>query len=633
MDSEDYNPTTPNFRTRAAKKIAKIFPEVVTDGKIDFESLQESLSPDLEKSDYNEKFEFTWRGKKDAKKIADAPSKDTTLIPDKNNSKFWNNTKNIYIEGDNLEVLKLLQNGYGNKVDLIYLDPPYNTGKDFIYHDDFHNGYNEYLQQTGQKNDNGEFTSTNHETNGRFHTDWLNMMYPRLKLARKLLSEKGVIFVNISDTEAFNLKKVMDEIFGENNFVSDIIWNSTKSVTNTAIISGSTTHTLTYFKDNDYFVKNRTDFRIPDSDKGFSNPDNDPRGPWKADPFQTGGERPNQLYDIVNPNTGKVYKPNPGSCWKNDKNKFDELMSDNRIVFGKNGLSGPQRKRFLFEAKERGKVVKTLWDDVDTTTNGTARVKELFGSTVFSNPKPVKLLERIIQLGTDRDSIVVDFFSGSATTAEAVFNVNAKDYGNRKFILVQLPENLDVALDNSNSNTRQIIKNAIQYLDDNNQSHELGAIGRERIRLAGEDILSRNDYKDLDIGFKTFKLSKTTINQWDENPEHFEEQLKLIRNPFTDASTNNQRALEIAIKSGISLDINPEINDDIYHYVSEDKEVFIILGEYDMSLIGKLNSKRKKKNAKVVLREMDDGSEIKFNLIELLKQSPELNDHFSLEWI
>lgn len=633
MDYKKFNASTPNFRTEAAKKLSEIFPEVVVDGKIDFEALEESLSPDLEKTDSREKYEFTWRGKQDAKKMADIPARQTTLIPNKENSKFWNDTKNVYIEGDNLEVLKLLQRGYKGKIDLIYLDPPYNTGKDFIYHDDFHDGYEDYLKQTGQKNDNGEFTSTNRETNGRFHTDWLNMIYPRLKLARKLLSEKGVIFVNLSDTETFNLKKVMDEIFGENNFLADIIWNSTKSVTNTAIISGSTTHTLTYFKNSEYFVKNRTEFRIPDSEEGFENPDNDPRGPWKADPFQVGGERKNQLYEIVNPKTGIVYKPNPGSSWKNSKEKFDELVADNRIVFGKNGDSGPQRKRFLFEAKERGKVTKTLWDDVDTTTNGTSRVKELFGLSVFSNPKPVKLIERIIELGTDENSIVLDFFSGSATTAEAVFDVNVKDHGSRKFILVQLPEDLDTALKNANNDTKQVIKNAIKYLDNNNQNHELGAIGRQRIKLAGDQIISNNNFKQLDIGFKTFELSKSTINQWDENPDNFEKQLDLFKNPFTNESDNNQRALEIAIKSGVTLDINPEINGDVYHYLSDDTEVFVVLGKYDLSLINNLNLKRKQQNAKVVIREMDNGSEIKFNLIELLKQSPELNNHFSLEWI
>ena len=232
----------------------------------------------------------------------------------------------------------------------------------------------------------------------RFHTDWLNMIYPRLRLARNLLTEDGVIFISIDDHEQANLKKVCDEIFGEGNFVADILWNSTKSVINTALISVSHMHNLVYFKSMDYFIKNRMKFRLPDDGKGFSNPDNDQRGAWKADPFQVGGWRPNQQYEIINPNTGKIYKPNPGCSWKNDYEHFQKLLADNRIVFGKTGEGAPQRKRFIHEAVERGRVAKTWWDDVDTTTNGTLLLKEIFDSKIlFDNPKPVKgCLHKII---------------------------------------------------------------------------------------------------------------------------------------------------------------------------------------------------------------------------------------------
>ena len=280
----------------------------------------------------------------------------------------FNDDDNLIIKGNNLIVLSSLLRRYEGKVKCIYIDPPYNTGNDsFNYNDSFN------------------------------HSTWLIFMKNRLELARKLLKNGGVIFVSLDDREAHYCKVLMDDIFGSDNYLNDIIWNSTKSVTNTAIISVSHTHTLVYFKNKDYFVKNRTEFRVKDNGEGFSNPDNDSRGPWKADPFQVGGWRPNQQYEIVNPKTGKVYLPNEGCSWKNDYEKYQELIKDNRIIFGATGESGPQRKRFLYEAKERGKVVKTIWDDAGTTTNGTQHLKKLFGKNVFSNPKPEQFIKKILE--------------------------------------------------------------------------------------------------------------------------------------------------------------------------------------------------------------------------------------------
>lgn len=477
--------TTIDYSSQNIGKIMNIFPEVITEGKIDFDKLRILLGEDIDES--NEKYELTWNGKANAMRIANLPTESTLLpLPDK--SVNWDESENLYIEGDNLEVLKLLQKPYHERIKLIYIDPPYNTGKDFVYKDNFVDNMKNYLEQTGQIDADGNHLQINKDVNGRFHTDWLNMMYPRVKLAWNLLANDGVFFVNLSDAEAFNMKKICDEIFYEKNFLADISWNSTKSVTNTAIISESVTHTLVYFKNKDYFVKNRNEFRLPDTDEGFENPDNDPRGPWKADPFQVEGVRPNQQYTITNPNTGKVYRPNEGNSWKNEYNKFQELLADNRIVFGKSGDAGPQRKRFLFEAQERGRVAKTLWSDIETTTNGTSRIKKLFGDTVFSNPKPVQLLERIIQLGGSKDGIILDFFSGSATTAEAVLKMNKEDGGNRKFILVQLPENLDESLKTSSNDAQKVLKKAIKYLDKVKKPHYLTEIGEERIRLAIDDL-------------------------------------------------------------------------------------------------------------------------------------------------
>ena len=267
-------------------------------------------------------------------------------------------------------------------------------------------------------------------------------MKDRLVIAYKLLSPIGCIFISVDDHEYANLKLLMDTIFAERNFLCNIIWNSTKSVTNTAIVSVSHTYNLVYFKNIDYIIENRMRFRIPETGDGFSNPDNDPRGLWKADPFQVGGWRPNQQYDIVNPNTGVIYKPNSGCSWKNDYEKYKQLLTDNRIVFGKNGTSGPQRKRFIWEAEERGRVVKTIWDDVETTTNGTQLLKKIFdGKSPFSNPKPIGLLTRVLQLGSLKNSTILDFFAGSGTTGHAVMKLNAEDGGNRRFILCTNNEN------------------------------------------------------------------------------------------------------------------------------------------------------------------------------------------------
>jgi len=309
-------------------------------------------------------------------------------------------TDNLIIKGNNLLALHTLKKEFAGKVKLIYIDPPYNTGNDgFKYNDSFN------------------------------HSTWLTFIYNRLKIARELMSNDGSIFISIDDREFAHLKLIADEIFSSDNFLNDVIWNSTKSVTNTAIISVSHNHTLVYFKNKNYFIENRTEFRLKENGEGFDNPDNDPRGPWKADPFQVGGWRPNQQYEITNPNTGIVYKPNSGCSWKNDFEKFQELLNQNRIVFGVSGDAGPQRKRFLSEALERGKVAKTIWDDIGTTTNGTQHLKSLFQNTVFPNPKPESLIERIIQLATNEKDIVLDYHLGSGTTATTVHKMNRQYIG------------------------------------------------------------------------------------------------------------------------------------------------------------------------------------------------------------
>ena len=494
---------TPNMTSENIDKIAALFPNCVTEmrgenGKlkcgINFEMLKQMLSPDV--VDGDECYEFTWVGKKAAIVEANKPIR-KTLRPCSEESKNWDTTENLYIEGDNLEVLKLLQEAYLGKVKMIYIDPPYNTGNDFIYADDFMRSQEEENEQMGMYDEDENRLFKNTDTNGRFHSDWCSMMYSRLMLARNLLTTDGVLIISISDAELESLRKITDEIFGESNFCGDVIWNSTKSVTNTALLSVSHTYNLVYFKNMQYFIENRSEFRLPDDGEGFSNPDNDPRGAWKADPFQVGGWRPNQQYEITNPYTGVKYKPNPGCSWKNDYTHFQELLADNRIVFGKTGEGGPQRKRFIWEAQERGKVAKTWWDDVETTTNGTQLLKKMFdGVSVFDNPKPVGLIKKFLYLSANSESVILDFFSGSATTAHAVMQLNAEDGGHRKFIMVQLPEPCDEKSEAYKAGYQNICE-----------------IGKERIRRAGEKIKEENPLatQDLDVGFRVLKLDDSNM--------------------------------------------------------------------------------------------------------------------------
>ncbi len=511
---------TANKADENFKKLAEMFPNAVTETidengevvrAIDKDVLMQEISCKVVDGN-EERYQFTWPDKKKSVLLANAPI-NKTLRPCREESVDFDNTENLYIEGDNLEVLKLLQETYLGKIKLIYIDPPYNTGNDsFVYDDSFSVSEDEFSEKSNQRDEQGNILfdiRTNNENNGKFHTDWLNMMYSRIKISKDLLSDDGVLVMSISDAEFHNLKKITDEIFGDTNYCGDIIWNSTKSVTNTALISVSHTYNLVYFKNMNHFIENRSEFRLPDNGDGFENPDNDPRGPWKADPFQVGGWRPNQQYEITNPNTGVVYKPNEGCSWKNDYKKFQELMADNRIVFGKTGDGGPQRKRFIWEAQERGKVAKTLWDDVETTTNGTQLVKKMFdGVSLFDNPKPVGFLERVIELGANRDALILDFFSGSATTAHATMKVNAEDGGKRKFIMVQLPENTD-----EKSQARKV-----GYLT-------IPEIGKERIRRAAKMIAEEYPDSQFDSGFRVLKCDSSNMKDVYYNPAEYEQSL------------------------------------------------------------------------------------------------------------
>lgn len=436
------------------QKIAQLFPNCVTerlgkDGKselaIDFEKLQAELSNEII-AEGEERYQFTWPDKRAAVRLANTPTT-MTLRPCREESVDFDNTQNLYIEGDNLDVLKVLRETYLGKVKMIYIDPPYNTGNDFVYNDDFGKDKGSFEETSGLFDEDGNQTidpmQRNTESNGRFHTDWLNMIYPRLKVARDLLTDDGAIFISIDDYEEDNLKKICNEIFGERNFVACVAWQRNYApISLKKFFSESHEYCYIYAKDLNQFQMNL----LPRSDKqnkDYKNPDNDPRGVWKVGNLTVGPAVEKQVYEIVGP-TGRKFLPPSGYCWRFTKEKFEEMRKDNRIWFGTDGNNSPVPKLFLTEVQD-GVTPMTLWSFEEAGHNqiATRELREIFGASIFTSPKPLKYLTRYLQIGLNKDSLILDFFSGSATTAHAVMKLNAEDGGNRKFIMVQLPEKTD----------------------------------------------------------------------------------------------------------------------------------------------------------------------------------------------
>lgn len=420
-----------------------------------------------------------------------------TLRPCIEESKDWDNTENLYIEGDNLEVLKLLQNSYFNKVKMIYIDPPYNTGNDFIYVDDFAQNIDEYEEAKGSFDEEGNRLFKNTDTNGRFHSDWCSMIYPRLVLARNLLADDGVIFISIDDNEQENLKKICDEVFGEKNFIAQVIWERAYAPVNLKKhFSENHDYIICYAKDIDKAICNGLP-RASEANDRYSNPDNDPRGIWKSDNLSVGPIVQSKIYEIITPGGRKVLPPE-GYCWRLSKEKFKEFVKDNRIWFGKDGNNVPSIKRFLSEVKQ-SVTPMTIWkySEVGHSQDAKQNLKKLFdGKSFFDYPKSVELIKRCIQLYSNESSIILDFFSGSATTAHAVMQLNTEDGGKRKFIMVQLPEKTDEKSEAFKAGYKNICE-----------------IGKERVRRAGEKIKEEAGLngQGLDIGFRVLKLDSSNM--------------------------------------------------------------------------------------------------------------------------
>ena len=546
------------------EKLKSVFPECFSEGKLDIDKLL-SLCGEYIDNDFEE-YKFEWKGKSECLRLAQKRSTGT-LRPCKEKSVNFDDTQNVYIEGDNLEVLKLLQTAYFNKIKMIYIDPPYNTGNDFVYEDDFADPMARYKEITQQT------TKSNPETMGRFHTNWLNMMYPRLRLAANLLTDDGVIFISIDDNEVFNLKKICDEVFGEENLIANFVWQKKYGPANDAKgVSATHEYILSYTKHTDAWKPGLLP-RNEEQMKAYKNPDNDPRGIWRASDLSARTYSASCDYPITSP-TGKVFYPPASRSWIVSQEGLQRLLEDNRITFGADGNGRPMQKKFITEVKA-GITPETWLDREKCGDNKIARyeLKGIFPENIFDTPKPSKLIYYLMRIANVNDNdIILDFFSGSATTAHAVMQLNAEDGGNRKFICVQLPELCDEKSEAYKAGYKTICE-----------------IGEERIRRAGKKIFEGQDTqiamgdeekKPLDIGFKVFRLDTSNLKIWDSTPitgdnqlEMFTERMNSMIESIKDDRTDMDVIYEIMLKMGVPLDTAVQ-------YIEIDGKIVYIVGDF-----------------------------------------------------
>lgn len=604
------------------ERLKEIFPECVTDGKVNFDALRTILGDDVETS--GEKYSFNWVGKSDAMKIALMPSTGT-LRPCKDKSKDWDKTENLYIEGDNLEVLKILEKTYHNQIKMIYIDPPYNTGKDFVYHDDFHDNIKNYLDNSNQA------FRTNPETAGRFHTDWLNMMYPRLRVAKELLVTGGLIFISLDESEIANLRKMCDEVFGEENLVGNIIWKKT---------SGDNKSSFAYTHDNILVYGKFTDemplVALNDSQlKQYKNPDNDCRGAWAESDYRSKwskSERPNLYYGIKNPNTGEVIYPDTYSTstrvWAFSKEAHEKNEKDGLVWWGIDGQAKePKKKRFLTEHK--GANTRSIWVNAGTNDEGSSEVKLLLEGDYFDNPKPLKLLKKIISSYSDKDAIILDFFSGSGTTAHAVMALNIEEDASRKFVLVQLPEvcseqseaykaGYKTICDIGEERIRRagakiqeafgenglavsMLANGVKNKKEikNDEGETVAQLSMTGMFDAPENVEEVNEEmaNNIDVGFKVFKLDSTNIKPWDATVKYDETTLYDLQDSVVKEDRSNlDIAYEVMLKYGIfNMPLEEkEVNGKTVYSVGEGYMIISLNDEItteDVAAIAALNPK------------------------------------------
>ena len=522
--------------------IKEKFPNVVVESEkgysIDFNALKQELS-DVIVDEAKEKYQLTWPGKKEAIVTANTPTTNT-LRPVREKSVNFDTTENIYIEGDNLEALKILQESYLCKIKCIYIDPPYNTGNDFIYNDNFNKDSNQELIDSGQIDEDGNRLVANNQSNGKFHSNWLSMMYPRLKLARNLLTDDGVIFISIDDHELFNLKKLCDEIFGENNFVANLVWQKNFAPKNdNKYISMSTEYVLVYAKSKEKFNRGLLP-REEKHNKGYNNPDNDPRGLWTSGSMLATTYSSSGVYEIIAPN-GKKHLPPAGRCWRFTKDTIEHLKMENKIWFGTDGNGVPRIKRFLSEMPN-GIVPQNLmlYTEVGSNQDGNLELRELFDAQIFDYPKNTKLLNRIFTIANVKENdIVLDFFSGSATTAQALFKKNAKENSNIKFILIQIEERYS---DKSGKYNFEIICD----------------LGEERIRRAAKKIKEETN-ADIDYGFRVYKIDSSNMKDVYYKPSELnQEQLNLFETNIKEDRASEDLLTQVILDLGLTLDLKIE---------------------------------------------------------------------------
>ena len=581
---------------------------------VDFEKLRLLLGDDVAEGD--ERYDFTWVGKRAALQEAAKPIR-KTLRPCPEESVDWENTKNLYIEGDNLEVMKLLLNAYMGKIKVLYFDPPYNTGNDFVYHDDFHQTKQDYDLFAGDVNDEGERLVKNTDTNGRFHSDWCSMIYSRLMVARSLLDEDGVMFVSIDDNEQKNMKNLCDEVFGEMNFLAQVVWERAYSPINLMKhFSPSHDYILVYAKNPEEAICNGIP-RSQEANDRYSNPDNDPRGVWKPSDLSVGPAVQENIYPITTP-SGRVVEPPAGRSWRLSRNAFRERLQDNRIWFGPDGNSVPSMKRFLSELRKTGITPMTIWkyEEVGHSQDATQKLARMFdGKKYFDYPKPVGLIKRCLALYSDKDSIIMDFFSGSGTTAQAMFELNKDDDGNRRFILVQLPEKTE--------------ESSPAYKDG---YYTICDIAKERIRRAGQTIMEEQntnqgdlfagDQKKMDVGFRVFKCADSNMKDVYYAPADYDQQMLFdLEDNIKEGRNDLDLLFGCMLDWGVTLDLplrTEKVDGVNIHIVNEGDLVACFEKHIPESVIDHIASLLP---MRVVLRDscFDEAKE-KMNFFEIFKQ-------------
>lgn len=595
---------TPDFTAENIQKLAALFPNCVVEAKdaqgkptkaIDFDQLRQELAASVVEGP-QERYRLDWPGKREAVLAANAPIA-KTLRPCREESVNFDATKNLFIEGDNLDALKLLQETFLGKVKLIYIDPPYNTGNDFVYDDDFSEDTEAFFRRSNQKDSDGNRLVINPESNGRFHSAWLTMMYPRLKLARNLLKEDGAIFISIDDRETPNLRKICDEIFGAENFVTNVVWQKRYTRSNNTVDFTTVVENILIYARSQEFTVNLLP-RTNDADARYFNPDNDPRGPWKGSSFlnpATPQERPNLCYPIQNPNTGNITKPTT-NAWRRSKEEFQRLSEENLLYWGVDGRQPvPSIKMFLSEA--RGLTPINFWDHeyAGNTDQGTADLEELMGRKVFNNPKPVLLLKRILEHATSKHDILLDFFGGSGTTAHATMLLNSEDGGNRRHITVQIAEKLD--------ETSQALLAGYSTIAE---------ITKERLRRAGAKIKADNltTSPHLDIGFRVLKVDSSNMKDVYYAPDSVKQSdLVAHADNIKEGRTPDDMLFQVLVDWGVEMTLP------IFKETIADKTVFFVDGSalaacFDSSISEELIKEvAKRKPLRAVFRDSSYGSD------------------------